>query len=467
MRQLTQELQKNAELEIKGGQNEIDRAILERLIVPLEHLLRNSLDHGVEPPEVRVKEGKPEHAAITIDVAHISGEILIKFSDDGRGINREKLRDKVRARGEDPDQYDDAALINVIFDAGFSTAEKVTAISGRGIGLDIVRNDILSMGGRVDVSSEEGKGTTFLLYLPLTVSVIQAMLVKTANGRSWALPASMVEQIEHVSEEDLAKMYQDGRTEWQGRKYPFFNFDALVDQHFTENESYRYNAVAFIRAGKEVVAVHVAQVSGNQEIVIKSAGTQLLRRVNGLVGATILGTGEIVLIVNPVQLARRRAAQEASRRAREKALALQAAAEAPVSVEALEEKEASKTVLVVDDSLTVRKVTSRFLTREGFNVETAKDGFDALKQLSEHHPDIILLDIEMPKMDGFEFAKLVKGDDATKSIPIIMITSRTADKHRQRARELGVNGYLGKPYQEDELLGHIKELIDNPKAVML
>jgi chemosensory pili system protein ChpA (sensor histidine kinase/response regulator) len=460
MRQVSKELNKQANLEIVGGHYELDRAILERLVVPLEHLLRNSLDHGVESPEERAAANKPERAEITVNVTHASGEIVVQFSDDGRGINRDKLREKIRARGEDPNQYTDAALVNLIFDAGMSTAQTVTAISGRGIGLDIVRNEILSLGGRLEVESEWGKGTTFILHLPLTVSVVQAMIIHGA-GRTWAIPASLVEIVDHFNEEQIAQMYQTGKAELRGEEYPFFYFDWLVDSHEISTDTKRYNAVAFLRSGHETVAVHVEQVVGNQEIVIKSAGTQLLRRIHGMVGATILGTGDIVLILNPIHLAQRYALTDAAKQMREAAILM--TQPKPDIPETLTEK----SVLVVDDSLTVRKVTSRLLTREGFNVITAKDGFDALKTLEEQRPDIILLDIEMPKMDGFEFAKLVKGDDSLKTIPIIMITSRTADKHRLRAKELGVNAYLGKPYQEDELLANITDLLNNPTVTKI
>jgi chemotaxis protein histidine kinase CheA/CheY-like chemotaxis protein len=460
VRSLTQELQKQADLEIVGGQNEIDRAMLERLIAPLDHLLRNALDHGVDSPEERLKDGKPERAKITINVHHASGEIVIAFSDDGRGINREKLRNKLRERGEDDTQYDDNALLNLVFDAGFSTAKSVTAISGRGIGLDIVKNEVLSLGGRVEVESVEGKGTTFLLCLPLTVSVVQVMLVQGLKNRVWAINSPLVEQVDHVSEEKLAEMYKTGKAELRGETYPFYYFNWLLDYTEVEPETKRYNSVAFLSSGHSRVAVHVDQVIGNQEIVVKSAGTQFLRRINGFVGATIMGTGEIVLIVNPAQLAQRRNIMVPT--APELPQNIQEIISTPAPVEDV----SSKTILVVDDSLTVRKVTSRLLTREGFNVSTAKDGFDALKVIGEHRPDLILLDIEMPKMDGFEFAKLVKGDEVLKSIPIIMITSRTADKHRRRAFELGVNGYLGKPYQEDELIEHIRDLLAHPTRSM-
>ncbi len=446
-RSLTKELQKRANLEIRGGQHELDRAVLERLIVPLEHLLRNSLDHGIEAPEIRQKAGKPGHGEIAIEVRQAGSEIVVVLSDDGAGLSLEKVREKAQAKGIDSGKLDEAQLLNLIFEPGFSTAKTVTAVSGRGIGLDIVQSEITALGGRIEVSSEPGRGTKFTIYLPLTVAVAQTVLLRGAQNRIWAVPAAMVEQVEHVSEKTLAAMYRSGETIYRSEKYPFFYFDRLVDRADTLPEMTRYNPVIFLRTGQGRVAVHVDQILGNQEVVVKSAGTQQVRRIQGLSGATILGTGEIVLIVNPVQL---------SHRERTPVKMTQPVA----SVQKKEEELGSAPrVLIVDDSLTIRKVTSRLMQREGYIAEMAKDGFDALKMLTEKRPDIILLDIEMPRMDGFEFAKLAKSDPDFKDIPIIMITSRTADKHRERAMALGVGAYLGKPYQEDELLDQISTLL--------
>ncbi|MDR1530386.1 MAG: Hpt domain-containing protein [Burkholderiales bacterium] len=447
-RSLTKELQKRANLEIKGGQHELDRAILDRLIVPLEHLLRNSLDHGIEVPEIRRAAGKPEYGEITIDVGQAGNEIVVAISDDGAGLSLEKAREKARAKGMDEAKLDEAQLLNLIFEPGFSTAKTITAISGRGIGLDIVRSEISSLGGRIEVSSVPGKGTRFTIFLPLTVAVSQTVLLRGTQTRTWAIPVAMVEQVEHVSEETLTAMYRTGEAVQRGETYSFFYFDRLVDRADTLPEITRYNPVIFLRTGHGRVAVHVDQIVGNQEVVIKSVGTQQVRRVPGLLGATILGTGEVVLIVDPIRLAQR-----------DEIPAAMAQRSAAIGQSQAEDDVDAKLVLIVDDSLTIRKVTSRLMVREGYAVETAKDGFDALKVLTERRPDIILLDIEMPRMDGFEFAKLVKSDSKLWDIPIIMITSRTADKHREHAEELGVEAYFGKPYQEEELLKSMRELL--------
>ncbi|MCL2871381.1 MAG: Hpt domain-containing protein [Betaproteobacteria bacterium] len=447
LRMLSKELQIRANLEIEGAHHGLDRAVLERLVSPLEHLLRNALAHGIEPPEVRRALGKPETGEITIAVRQVGNEIVIAFSDDGVGLDPKRIHQIAIEKGflKKDEAVNDAKLFELILQPGFTTSKKITQVSGRGLGTDIVRNEVVSLGGRVEVTSVEGHGTTFTLYLPLTVAVAQTVLIRATQNRSWAIPVMMVEQVEHVTEDALARMYEAGEVERRGRRYPFYYFDRLVERGDTVPEIRRYNAVIFLRTGQGQVAIHVDEMIGNQEVVIKNAGIQLAR-VAGLSSATILGDGEIVLIVNPIQLAQRSNIPPF-------------VAETVAPTKPKLEEVAAPLVLIVDDSLTVRKVTSRLMTREGYVVETAKDGFEALQAVAERRPDVILLDIEMPKMDGFEFAKLMKGDTQTSDIPIIMITSRTADKHRQRAEELGVDAYLGKPYQEDELLEAIHKAL--------
>ena len=267
----------------------------------------------------------------------------------------------------------------------------------------------------------------------------------------WAVPAAMVEPVQQVKSDVLRSLYADGRVQWQGRAWPFHYLPRLLADTASVPQFVRYNPVLLVRSAQGMVAIHVDEMLGNQEVVVKNIGAQLAR-VSGVSGATVLGTGEIVLIIHPVQLAQRgdvvRYDPATDGRFEPGAQSAPAARTKPL-------------VMVVDDSLTVRKFTTRLLSREGFEVVTARDGVDALKVLADQVPAVILLDIEMPRMDGFEFAKTVKGDANLREIPIVMITSRTADKHRNRALELGVSRFLGKPYQEDELLGAIGELTAN------
>jgi len=449
MRATAKELDKRANLEIRGGQVELDRSVLEKLAGPLEHLLRNALDHGVEPRATRVAAGKAETGEIALTVRQVGNEIAIEISDDGAGLDFTQIRAKAVALGRIAADVEptDANLIEFIFEPGFTTATRVTQVSGRGIGMDVVRAEIAALGGRVEVSSRPGRGTTFLLYLPLTLAVAQAVLVR-AGGRLWALPAPMVEQVQQVKAEALLSMYVQHQVEWKGVTYPLFYLPRLLGDAQHNPETARFNPVLLLRAGQSTTAIHVDEMIGNQEVVVKNIGPQLAR-VSGIAGATVLGTGEIVLIINPVQLAQR--ANLPSYDPHAERVAGHAETPAPAALAPL--------AMIVDDSLTVRKITGRLLTRAGFRVVTARDGVDALQLLDVERPDVILLDIEMPRMDGFEFTKTIKGDPRNAHVPIVMITSRTAEKHRNRARELGVDLFLGKPFQEEELIRNLREML--------
>jgi len=280
------------------------------------------------------------------------------------------------------------------------------------------------------------------------IVVPQAVLVR-AGGRLWALPAPMVEQVQHVRADVLVDMYVQRRVENQGQSYPFHYLPRLLGDTNQIPESSRNNPVLLLRSGQNVAAIHVDEMIGNQEVVVKNIGPQLAR-VTGIAGATVLGNGEVVLIINPVQLAQRADVPKFDPNAE------RVAPEVPKMAVVQADK---PLVMVVDDSLTVRRITSKLLTREGFEVLTARDGVDALELLETEMPDVILLDIEMPRMDGFEFTKNIKANDRTAGIPIVMITSRTAEKHRNLAKDLGVDLYLGKPFQEDELLRHLREML--------
>jgi len=451
LRATAKELDKRANLEIHGAKVELDRSVLEKLVGPLEHLLRNALDHGIETRDARVKAGKLETGEISLTVRQVGNEVVIDLADDGAGVDFANVRERARslglfAAGTEPT---DAQLVELLFQPGFTTASKVTQISGRGIGMDVVRAEVGALGGRVEVATTRDKGTRFTLTMPLTLAVAQAVLVR-AGGRLWALPAPMVEQVQQIKSQALLDLYIQRKVDWQGREYPFHYLPRLLGDMAHNPETLRYNSVLLLRSGQSHAAIHVDEMVGTQEVVVKNIGPQLAR-VSGISGATVLGSGEIVLIINPVQLAGRADVPKFDPANDERAVGDRP--RAPVAVVSTQ-----PLVMIVDDSLTVRKITSRLLQREGFAVTTAKDGVDALQLMGEQVPDVILLDIEMPRMDGFEFAKTIKGDPKFVNIPIIMITSRTAEKHRSRAAELGVDLYLGKPYQEDELLGHLREM---------
>jgi chemosensory pili system protein ChpA (sensor histidine kinase/response regulator) len=438
VRQTAKELGRRANLDLRGEGVEVDRSVLERMLGPLEHLLRNSIAHGIEPPASRAAAGKAETGEIRLDVRQEGQEVTLTLSDDGAGLNLERIRERGIERGliKPGESPGERALADLIFLPGFSTAETLTELAGRGVGMDVVKNEVGSLGGRIELTTTPGQGTKFLVRLPLTTAVTQAVLVKSGT-RSCALPSVMVEQVQQLRPEQLAKVRASGGVDWAGRRYPFCYLPELLAEPGAPEVPRKYHPVLLLRAGAESVALLVDEMIGNQEVVVKNIGPQLAR-VPGVTGATVLGTGEIVLILNPVQLAQAPRPQ------------MRSAAQSPAKAEAVRPR-----VMVVDDSLTVRKITGRLLAREGYEVLVAKDGVEALEQLSGALPDVMLVDVEMPRMDGFDLTRNVRGDERLKAVPIIMITSRTADKHRSYAAEIGVNVFLGKPYQEDELLGHI------------
>jgi chemosensory pili system protein ChpA (sensor histidine kinase/response regulator) len=446
VRQTAKELEKKANLEIKGTRTELDRSVLEKITGPFEHLLRNAISHGIELPAERVRAGKPEIGEISIDAAQRGNEVVLTIADDGAGLDFARIRQKaVEANLLAPDvELPEAQLAQFIFAPGFSTAAEVSEISGRGVGMDVVKSEITSLGGRVDIASSAGRGATFTITLPLTLAVTQAVMLR-AGTTVYAVPTVMVDQVQELKAAGYSELAAQGEVVWKDNRYPLRSLLPLLGEIDTPTPA-RQIPVLLLKSGVQRAAIRVDEIIGNREVVVKTIGPQLAR-LAGIAGATVLGNGQVVLILNPVQLVHR------EQPSTEVPRTTPTPQEAPLVVE---EKSGAPLVMVVDDSLTVRKITSRMLAREGFEVATAKDGVDALQQLQDIRPQCILLDVEMPRMDGFEFARNVRADESTRRIPIIMITSRTADKHRNHALEIGVNEYMGKPYQEDQLLALIR-----------
>lgn len=465
-RQAAKELDKRVNLDIRGGSVEMDRSVLEKMAGPFEHLLRNAIVHGIESREARVGAGKNETGELLVEVRQEGNEVQIRFSDDGRGLDLARIREKARDSGllAPGAELPDAEARELIFHPGFSTAQQVTELAGRGVGMDVVRSEALALGGRVQTFSEPGKGTTFVIQLPLTLAVTQVVLL-AVGGRSFAVPSVLVEQVQQLRTQALASAYNDGAVQWLGQRVPLHYLAVLLGDSQTTPMTQQYSPVVIMKSGTERVALHVDEVIGNREVVVKNVGPQLARMA-GIAGATVLGSGDIVLILDPVPLAQQMQsamARAPHRFAQEGVHPLKdAGAVAEITdvivdgnigqTQPVQGLRAQHIVMVVDDSLTVRRVTQRLLTREGYQVVLAKDGVDALEQLQSITPDVMLVDIEMPRMDGFDLTRNVRGDSRTRPIPIIMITSRTASKHRNYALELGVNEYLGKPFQDTELL---------------
>jgi chemosensory pili system protein ChpA (sensor histidine kinase/response regulator) len=451
IRQTTAELGKQARLVVEGAEGEMDRTVLEKLTPPLEHMLRNALDHGLETPDQRSKAGKPEEGTITISVSREASEVVLRIRDDGAGINLDRVRQRAIERGlmaEDA-ELGERDIMRFIMEAGFSTAETVTKLSGRGVGMDVVNSEIKQLNGTLDIDSELGQGTHFTVRLPFTLSVSQAIMIKLAD-EEYAVPLSSIEGVYRMPRDEFESTIQDpdGKVQYAGAEYSVYDLGLLLGRDSMEPPEESNVPLLMIRTGDQYAAVRVERLMGSREIVIKSVGPQL-SSIPGVTGATVLGDGSVVLILDLAPLARKAAALHRA----QPELADEQVAEFDT------EESRQLRIMVVDDSITMRKVATRMLERHDFEVHTAKDGVDAVAALHDLVPDLMLLDIEMPRMDGYELATHVRNTSRLKHVPIIMITSRTGQKHRQRAFDIGVDRYLGKPYQEAELLATINELL--------
>jgi chemosensory pili system protein ChpA (sensor histidine kinase/response regulator) len=447
VRQISRELGKEVEVEIVGDDSEVDRTVLDRIIAPLEHMLRNAVAHGIETPEARKAQGKNESGKIIIDVGRQGSDIVIDVKDDGAGIDVDKIREKAMQQGfmtEDAELSDHDAL-QFILQSGFSTADEVTQVAGRGVGMDVVDSEIKQLGGVLEIDTKRGLGTEFHIRLPLTLAINQALLVSTTDD-VFAIPLSSIEGVVRITGLELQRFYDSENSfyEFNGIEYELKHLGGLITGNQGDySKQLQLFPVLLVHVGDQHFALHVDDLLGRREIVVKPVGMQI-GGVRGIAGATILADGRVVLILEMSALV------VADSLFRE---------HVPVDEEAAPEVVAKTTVMVVDDSITIRKVTERMLTRYGIEVILAKDGVDATNQLQDFVPDLMLLDIEMPRMDGFEVASFVRNDERMKELPIIMITSRTGSKHKEKAMKIGVNRYLGKPFQEDDLVSNINEIL--------
>jgi chemosensory pili system protein ChpA (sensor histidine kinase/response regulator) len=462
VRQAAKETGKQVRLDIVGGAIEVDRGVLDRMTGAFEHLLRNCVTHGIETPEARAAAGKDSTGNIIVSLSQEGNEVGVEFRDDGRGLDLERIRAKGVAMGllTADQRPGDAELANLIFTPGFSTAESVTELAGRGVGMDVVRSEVNAMGGRIETATAAGQGTSFKLVLPLTTAVTQVVMLRCGET-TVAVPSTLIEIVRRATPQEIDHAYATGGYPLGERMLPFYWLGSLLQssQRSMENVG-RTRTVVVVRSAQQRVALHADEVLGNQEVVVKNLGPQL-SRLPGLAGMTLLASGAVSLIYNPVALA--------TLYGENAQLATAAAIRAPMAPALQSPREpavaAAPMVLVVDDSLTVRRVTQRLLVREGYRVVLAKDGMDALERLAEEVPQVILSDIEMPRMDGFDLVRNIRADARLRDLPVIMITSRIAQKHRDYAAELGVDHYLGKPYAEDDLLALIGRYCVAPVTV--
>ncbi len=445
VRQAAQEAGKRAELAVEGASGELDRQVLEKMLPPFEHMLRNAIIHGLEKPEDRQAAGKPAAGRITMRLHREGSEMVIDVADDGAGLDVEAIRRKAYEKEllKPDSKATDEEIMQLILMPGFSTASEVTQSAGRGVGMDVVANEVKQLGGSLRISSVTGQGTNFTIRLPFTLAITQALIVRTGE-EIYALPLPTVEGVVRIARSELENLLSqsDPSYEYGEQTYRFRHLGMYLGAPSAQlPEEETFIPVILVRAGEHSTALLTDEMIASQEIVVKSIGPQLAS-IRGISGATILGDGRIVLILDVNTLVRSGAP----------VVELKSAAPSPIDERPL--------AMIVDDSITVRRVMERFLERNGMRVVTAKDGIDAISVLQDEKPDIILLDIEMPNMDGYEFATHVRNDERVSHVPIIMITSRVGDKHRARAIEIGVDDYLGKPYQDSQLLDAIRRLLD-------
>ena len=452
VRQTARELGKRVDLELVGAEVEVDRTVLDRMIGPFEHMIRNAIDHGLESETERKRAGKPATGRIRVQASHEGSEIVVRFADDGAGLDIAAIRRKAAERGlmTTGANLSDDELIQFILVAGFSTAGTVTQTSGRGVGMDVVHNEVKQLGGSITVDTRRGVGTTFIIRLPLTLSISQALMLRVSE-QMFAVPLSSVVNILEVPVEQLNSISLGHKPllNYQDQVYPFMHLAVRLGIP-PQPPSGRKVPVLLARSGGRLVAIQVDGLAGTREIVIKPLGAQLAG-IEGLGGATILGDGSVVLILDIPGLWITEEGMRVMHESQAEAGLSMLEPAAPVHVRAV--------VMVVDDSITVRKVTQRHLQKRGIDVLLAKDGVEALELLRDQVPDVMLVDIEMPRMDGYELTSRVRSEARLKQIPIIMITSRAGDKHRDKAFALGVNAYMTKPYQEDELFAKISSLL--------
>ncbi|MCW8922075.1 MAG: response regulator, partial [Gammaproteobacteria bacterium] len=448
IRQTARELGKEVNVEIVGEEQEVDRTILDRVVAPLEHMLRNAVAHGIELPKDRLESGKAEAGLIRITVGRQGTDVVVKVEDDGGGINADAIRKKAIKQGllEADSELTDHDVLQFILKSGFSTAEEVTQVAGRGVGMDVVDSEIKQLGGVLEIDTERGKGTTFRVRLPLTLAINQALLVDTGDD-VYAVPLASIEGVVRITGTELQGFYDSNELEYE---FNNINYELkhlgflLTGQQPNYADQGQLFPVLLVHVGDQHFALHVDDLLGRHEIVVKPVGVQI-SSVRGIAGATILADGRVVLILEMSAL-----------------VIGESLFKEIVTEEAVEEPEVETepTIMVVDDSITIRKVTARILERHGMKVLLATDGVDATNKLQEEIPDLMLLDIEMPRMDGFELATYMRNEERLKDIPIIMITSRTGTKHKERAKSIGVEQYLGKPYQEEELMKNINALLE-------
>ncbi|MFN6560149.1 MAG: response regulator [Nostoc sp. ChiSLP01] len=473
LRDLNVEYGKNVHLKIEGGNTLIERSILEALNEPLMHLLRNAFDHGIEDAATRRLLGKPEQGLIEIKASHHSNRTHISIRDDGWGISLEKIRTRALAMGLDASLITNASdeeLLSLIFEPGFSTSDQVTTLSGRGVGMDVVRNNLKLVRGDIKVDTEPGVGTTFTLSVPFTLSVGRVLLVEI-NKMLLAFPTDVISEISLLQNERVFQMAGSEVLNWQGTMLPLIRLSRYLQFNCLRYDSaeletpaaINVNSVLVVKGNNQPVAIQIDRCWGEQEVAIRQIEGNI-PLPQGFTNCTILGDGRVVPLVNINELLYWIASNQRTPRGTQLP---SARLKTPFLIFDEEKISAASnkfkgTILIVDDSINVRRFLALTLEKGGYQVEQAKDGQDALEKLQNGlRVEAVICDIEMPRLDGYGFLGRVNSDVDTKNIPVAMLTSRSSNKHRQLAMQLGARAYFSKPYNEQELLQTLEEIIHN------
>lgn len=470
LRQMELQYGKEVELKIKGGSTLIDRSVLEALNDPLMHLLRNAFDHGIELPEIRRASGKPERGTIEIGAQYRGNQTIITISDDGAGINVNKIAAKAIGMGLDESDLAKAgehALLDLIFEPGFSTAEQVTDLSGRGVGMDVVRTNLQQIRGQIQVDTKPGLGTTFTITIPFTLSVVRVLLVESA-GMLLAFPTNVVEEMLLLQPETILSTAGQQILYLEGYMITFIELSKWLElpsfAGMADTEAIPIidrPSVLIVDRGGALVGIQVDRFWGEQEVAIRQVEGNI-PMPTGFSGCTILGDGRVVPLVDIFALLNSIDDRGALGTSQQKFSSLLNHLDMPISDEpgVIPRSIEKNMVMVVDDSITVRRFLAETLEKAGYRVEQAKDGQDALEKLQKGLPiKAVICDIEMPRLDGYGFLAQVKSDPKCKDIPVMMLTSRSGEKHRRMAMNLGASDYFSKPFKEQELLETLDRLI--------
>ena len=448
------DLNKEVDLILTGFDTKVDKTILDTLADPLMHLLRNAVDHGIEPPAARRTANKAAKGRVALTVVREHGRIVVTLSDDGAGIDLAHVHRRAVGLGmmAPSDRPSEQQLLDLLFQEGFSLSETVTQTSGRGVGLDIVRRAVHRAQGTVRIGNVPGHGVTFTISVPVTLAITEALFIQSCKTE-FAVPLEQIAVVMRLETDLVDTVVRDGILRYEGRTLAVYDLAEFVQGPNGDKETSRYGLVT--ERNDQDVVVLVDGMAGIHEAVVKPLGSHL-RRVPGIVGATITGDGSVTLILDLIEIVGLRQTSVP-----------QTVQTADISnLPPTPRLAAAPHVLVVDDSVSVRRVVSSFLERMGWQTTEARDGIDALDKLAAERPDVALIDIEMPRMNGYELLARIKADPSLSSLPVVFLTSRSAAKHRERAALLGVDGYLVKPYNENDLLNELTRVTQRSRGAV-